>query len=70
MMNGRGNQTDAMPHLPAAPIQVCWNRGEGGGARPSQILAGQLTLSQPGHNVSFDWFLSGLEWIVYLEFCY
>ena len=20
--------------------------------------------------VSFDWFLSGLEWIIYLEFCY
>ena len=27
MMNGRGNQTDAMHHLPAALIQVCWNRG-------------------------------------------
>ena len=24
----------------------------------------------PIHNVSFDWFLSGLEWIIYLEFCY
>ena len=22
------------------------------------------------HTVSFDWFLSGLEWIIYLEFCY
>ena len=21
------------------------------------------------HTVSFDWFLSGLEWILYLEFC-
>ena len=22
------------------------------------------------HTVSFDWFQSGLEWIIYLEFCY
>ena len=27
-------------------------------------------LSEELHTVSFDWFLSGLEWIIYLEFCY
>ena len=25
---------------------------------------------QPFHTVSFDWFLSGLEWIIYLDFWY
>ena len=26
-------------------------------------------LQVPAHTVSFDWFLSGLEWIINLEFC-
>ena len=37
----------------------------------------QGTKANPGspvlytvHTVSFDWFLFGLEWIIYLEFCY
>ena len=25
--------------------------------------------TQPLHTVSFDWFLSGLEWIINMEFC-
>ena len=28
-----------------------------------------LSGNKPMHTVSFDWFLSGLEWILNLEFC-
>ena len=28
------------------------------------------SMSSPVHTVNFDWFLSGLEWVLNLEFCY
>ena len=35
--------------------------------RNSNLLTSKKT--KPVHTVSFDWFLSGLEWILNLEFC-
>ena len=38
-------------------------------SRPGRTYRDGWDLSQPMHTVSFDWFLSGLEWILNFMFC-
>ena len=36
---------------------------------PHELTCIRQSAGKPVHTVSFDWFLSGLEWILNLEFC-